>query len=324
MYSKTKASILFMGTPGFAVPCLQQLHQQGHWIVGVVTQPDRPQGRKKQLLPTPVKSKSLELGLPVYQPSSIKSTEVLDEIARLQPDLVVTAAYGQILPEALLSLPPFGCINVHASLLPKYRGGAPIHHAIMNGEKTSGVTIMYMERGLDTGDMINQAQISISRQDTVGDLFDRLSWLGAELLSSTLPTLLDGSASAIPQNHSEATYAPNIKKEDEQINWARSSEEIYNQVRGMNPWPGAYTLWDGKRLKIWKCLDPLQHTSASVTDSLPGTVLTVMEKGMEIRTGDGSIWVSELQPSGKKAMTAAQFYRGKPATPGTRFGGQHE
>lgn len=324
MYSKSNMNIVFMGTPDFAVPSLQALLNHEYQVSAVVTQPDKPQGRKKVLLPTPVKSKAMEAELSVLQPVKIKSAEAIEQLKSLKPDLIVTAAYGQILPIEILSIPRLGCINVHASLLPKYRGGAPIHHAIIRGERYTGVTIMYMEEGLDTGDMISQSQLEITRNDTVGSVFDKLAQQGAELLVKTLPKLMDQTVQAQPQEHSQASYAPNIKKQDEMIEWSQTSEQIYDHVRGLNPSPVAYTLWNDQRLKVWMCLDPKQEGNRPIHQGSPGTVLNSTEKGIEVKTGDGSIWIHELQPSGKKRMQAEQFHRGTQIAEGTKLGGNNE
>ncbi|CAM3352629.1 methionyl-tRNA formyltransferase [Marinicrinis lubricantis] len=322
MTKQMAANILFMGTPDFAVPCLEALLHEGYSIKAVVTQPDRPKGRKKVLTPPPVKEVALKHGLPVLQPEKVK--HALDEIAALEPDLIVTAAYGQILPKALLDLPRLGAINVHASLLPKYRGAAPIQYAIMNGDSVTGVTIMYMEEGLDTGDMISKVEIPIGREDDAGTMFDVLSHAGAKLLMDTLPGLLSGSLQAEPQNDEEATYAKTIKREDERIDWTRTSNEIYNHVRALSPWPGAFTTWNGEVFKIWSADDPEKTTAAGDdTKSAPGTVLQAAEGILTVRTGDGALRLKEIQPAGKKRMNVESFLTGKGIQTGTLLGG-HE
>lgn len=309
--------IVFMGTPDFAVPSLQALLESGREVVGVVTQPDRPVGRKRILTPTPVKVEAEKHGIPVLQPERLRRPEAVAELKALQPDLIVTAAYGQILPKSVLELPKHGCINIHASLLPKYRGGAPIHHAVMNGDPVTGVTIMYMAEGLDTGDMISRVEVPITDEDTTGTMFDKLSLAGAQLLKDTLPDLLEGRIQAVPQQDADAVYSPNITREQEQIDWSLPALNIWNQVRGLHPRPGAYTLWNGDVLKIWTCAKPDMTVQ---TAAKPGTVLHVSEQGIQIAAGAGILTVTGLQPAGKKAMDAAQFARGGQLAAGTVLG----
>ncbi|UQZ87250.1 Methionyl-tRNA formyltransferase [Paenibacillus konkukensis] len=311
--------IVFMGTPDFAVPSLQTLLEyDGAQVVGVVTQPDRPVGRKRILTPTPVKVEAQKHGIPVLQPERLRRPEAVELVKELKPDLIVTAAYGQILPKSVLDIPPYGCINIHASLLPKYRGGAPIHHAVMNGDEVAGVTIMYMAEGLDTGDMLTRVEVAIEDTDTTGTMFDKLSVAGAELLKRTLPELASGRIQAEPQNEAEAVYSPNITREQEQIDWNKSAVAIWNQVRGLNPRPGAYTLWNGDVLKVWSCLKP--EAGAENAAAAPGTVLSADERGIVVAAGAGAVTITELQPAGKKAMDAAQFVRGGQLKAGTVLG----
>lgn len=310
-------NIVFMGTPDFAVPSLQLLVREGYNVVAVVTQPDRPKGRKRVLTPPPVKVEAEKLGIPVLQPEKLRAADSVEQLRAYAPDLIVTAAYGQILPKSVLSMPRLGCINIHASLLPKYRGGAPIHYSVMNGDEKTGVTIMYMAEGLDTGDIISKVEVPIGMEDTTGLLFEKLSVAGAELLSTTLPDLIEGRVQAIPQNEDEAVYSPNIKREDELIDWNKSALQIYNQVRGLNPWPIAFTTWNGEVLKVWKCASELKGSSKGAS---PGTVLAVSEQGVDVATGDGVLRITELQPAGKKAMDAASFARGGQMTEGTVLG----
>ncbi|CAM3256342.1 methionyl-tRNA formyltransferase [Brevibacillus invocatus] len=298
--------ILFMGTPDFAVSSLDALIKAGFNVIGVVTQPDRPVGRKQVLTPPPVKEAALRHGLQVLQPEKIKTEEALVEVLSLSPDLIVTAAYGQILPKKLLEAPKFGCINVHASLLPKYRGGAPIHKCIVEGEKESGVTIMYMVEALDAGDMLSKVVVPIEERDTVGTLHDKLAAAGSALLIETIPALLAGELTAEVQDHDAATIAPNIKRTDEQIDWARSAEQIYNQVRGLNPWPVAFTKYQGKVWKIWW----VEKVVDAAVDRQPGTILARDEDGLIIACGSGAVKITELQPEGKKRMSALDFLRG--------------
>jgi methionyl-tRNA formyltransferase len=306
-----------MGTPDFAVPSLRVLLEEKEQVevIGVVTQPDRPKGRKKVLTPPPVKVEALNHDLPVFQPQKLRSGEGIRQVLELQPDLIVTAAYGQILPEPVLEAPKYGCINVHASLLPKYRGGAPIHHAIINGEKETGVTIMYMVKALDAGDMLLQRAIPITSEDNVGTMHDKLANLGAELLKEVLPSILDGTVQAVPQDDEQATFAPNITREDEKIDWKRSARELDCQIRGLCPWPVAYTMWKGKPFKIWKASVVNEETQDE-----PGTVIRLDADGIVVATGNGMLRLTEVQPSGKKPMSAKQFINGRQMKAGDRFG----
>ncbi|MEK3863639.1 methionyl-tRNA formyltransferase [Paenibacillus sp. FSL H7-0716] len=309
--------IVFMGTPAFAVPSLQMLVDEGYEVVAVITQPDRPQGRKKILAPSPVKEAALALGLPVLQPERMRRPEAVAELAAYEPDLIVTAAYGQILPKAVLELPRNGCVNVHGSLLPKYRGGAPIQRSIINGEKVTGVTLMYMAEGLDTGDMISRVEVAIEDEDTSGILFEKLSLAGRDLLKSEMPRLVSGKVQAVQQDDSEATYAPNLNREDERLDWNASSRDNYNRIRGLVPFSGAFTFWNGETFKAWASKLP---EAQKASDSAPGTVLSVTEQGVEVKTGDGSLLLTTVQPAGKKAMSAADFSRGAVMKPGTVLG----
>jgi methionyl-tRNA formyltransferase len=313
----SKARVLFMGTPDFAVPSLRLLLEEKDQVevIGVVTQPDRPKGRKKVLTPPPVKVEAIKHDLPVFQPQKLRSEEAIRQVLELQPDLIVTAAYGQILPEPVLNAPKYGCINVHASLLPKYRGGAPIHHAIINGEKETGVTIMYMVKALDAGDMLLQRAIPITSGDNVGTMHDKLANLGAELLKEVLPSILDGTVQAVPQDDEQATFAPNITREDEKIDWERTAQELDCQIRGLCPWPVAYTLWKGKPFKIWKASVVNEETQGE-----PGTVIRLDADGIVVATGKGLLRLTEVQPSGKKPMPARQFINGRQMKAGDRFG----
>ncbi len=309
-------NIIFMGTPDFSVPVLEQLIRDGYHIQAVVTQPDRPKGRKKILTPPPVKTTAVNEGIPVLQPEKVRDPGVIQNILSYEPDVVITAAYGQILPESLLTTPPMGCINVHASLLPAYRGGAPIHQAIIDGKEETGVTLMYMVKALDAGDMLAQVSVPIDETDTVGDLHDKLSHAGAQLLSDTLPKIKQGDVTPVPQDEAAVTYAPNIKREDEVIDWHRPGQAIYDQVRGMNPFPVAYTKLNGRVLKIWVA-EKVSCESASE----PGTVIDIESDGFVVQTGDATgIKVTKCQPSGKKRMSAARFLNGTDLTKGTRLG----
>ncbi|MCM3110201.1 methionyl-tRNA formyltransferase [Lederbergia lenta] len=310
--------VIFMGTPDFSVLVLRRLITEGFDVIAVVTQPDRPVGRKRILTPPPVKVEAEQHNIPVFQPEKIRLPEETEKILALEPDLIVTAAYGQILPAAILEVPKLGCINVHASLLPELRGGAPIHYAILEGKKKTGITIMYMVEKLDAGDIISQKEIPITEEDDVGTLFAKLSETGADLLAATLPELIAGKIIAQPQNHDEATYAYNIKREQEKINWNDSGEVIFNQIRGLRPWPIAYTTLNGQVLKIWKA----EKVALSSTME-PGRIAEVLEDGFIISTGNQiGIKVLELQPAGKKKMSVEQYLRGAGAeiSAGLRIG----
>lgn len=305
-----------MGTPDFSVPVLDMLVEQGYSIVGVVTQPDRPKGRKRVMTPPPVKVAAERLGLPVLQPEKVKDSEQLQPILDLQPDLIVTAAFGQILPKQLLDAPKHGCINVHASLLPELRGGAPIHYSILQGKKETGITIMYMVEKLDAGDILTQSVVPIEERDNTGSLHDKLSVSGSELLKETLPKLLNGEISPVKQNDSEATFAPNIKREQEKIDWTKSGEEIYNHIRGLHPWPVAFTHYEGKVMKIW-----WGEKIESTSDANPGTVLYTDSDGPVVATGNSTaIKLTDIQPAGKKRMTSAQYLQGRTFEKNERFG----
>jgi methionyl-tRNA formyltransferase len=310
--------IVFMGTPDFAVPCLEALLNAGYTVCGVVTQPDRPKGRKREMTPPPVKVIALANGIPVYQPESLKEQGAIEPIRAWQPDLIVTAAFGQILPVELLQLPVNRCINVHASLLPKYRGGAPIQHSIIDGESESGVTIMYMERGLDTGDMLAQSKVEITEFDDNGTMHQKLSLCGAQLLLDMLPKLLRGELHPVPQDHEKASYAKNISRADERINWNHTSSQIWNRVRGLHPWPIAFSMIQEEVFKIWQA-EQIDDTSIEFSDVVPGTIIRCDETGIVVRTGDGVISLKVIQPAGKKAMPASEYVRGRHVQPGTIF-----
>lgn len=298
--------IIFMGTPDFSVPVLQRVLADGYDVIAVVTQPDRPVGRKKVLTAPPVKVEAIKHNIPVYQPEKIREREELDKILALKPDLIITAAFGQILPKELLDAPKLGCINVHASLLPELRGGAPIHYSILEGKKKTGITIMYMAEKLDAGDILTQVEVPIEEKDNVGTLHDKLSVAGSDLLSQTLPKLIHGELIGIPQDHSKATFASNIKREQEKIDWSQSGEQIYNKIRGLNPWPVAYTTLQNNVLKVWKA-----EKVESMVQANPGEIIRLDEDGFVVKTGDHiAIKVTEMQPSGKKKMTSFDYLRG--------------
>jgi methionyl-tRNA formyltransferase len=298
--------ILFMGTPDFSVPVLRRIIEEGYEVIGVVTQPDRPVGRKKVLTPPPVKVEALKHGIPVYQPEKIRQLEEAERIISLNPDLIITAAFGQILPKEILEAPQHGCINVHASLLPELRGGAPIHYALIQGKKKTGITIMYMVEKLDAGDILTQVEVEITEEDNVGSLHNKLSVAGAALLSETLPKLLAGKLTPAPQNNDEATFAYNIKRDQEKIDWSKTGEEIYNHIRGLNPWPVAFTTLDGQTLKLWRT-----EKVKGVMSEVPGTIIKNDPDGIIVSTGnETAIKIKELQPAGKTKMASEEFYRG--------------
>lgn len=308
--------IVFMGTPDFSVPVLRQIITDGHEVVGVVTQPDRPVGRKKVMTAPPVKIEAEKHGIPVLQPLRIREQVEYEKVLALQPDLIVTAAFGQILPKEILEAPKYGCINVHASLLPELRGGAPIHYSIIQGKEKTGITIMYMVEKLDAGDILTQVEVPITERETVGTLHDKLSEAGAALLSQTLPLLLEGKLTPVPQREEEATFAYNIKREQEKIDWTQPGETIYNQIRGMHPWPVAYTTLNGQVIKVW-----WGEKIATSEEREPGTVLALETDGVVIATGNTTaIKITDLQPAGKKRMDGSQFVRGTQIEIGMKAG----
>ena len=304
-----------MGTPDFSVGALKALAENGYEIAGVVTQPDKPRGRGKASSMTPVKEAALELGLTVYQPSRVREQSFMDTVRALNPDVIVVSAFGQIIPKALLELPRYGCVNIHASLLPKYRGAAPIQWAVMDGEPISGVTIMQMDEGLDTGDMLAKTEVPLEPDETGGSLFDKLSRAGAELLIRTLPALEQGTLTPEKQPlESPTAYARMIRKEDGRIDWNLEAEAIERRIRGLNPWPSAYTELTGKILKIWRA-EVLPKESGQT----PGTVTEAGKGGFCVQTGKGVLRLLEVQLEGKKRMDAQAFLRGFHAAPGMKL-----
>lgn len=304
-----KDRIVFMGTASFSKEVLEMLIRNEYHIVGVVTQPDRYVGRKKILTMPDVKVVALEHQIPVIQPLHIKND--YQDILDLKPDLIITAAYGQIVPEAILKAPKKGCINVHASLLPKYRGGAPVHYAIMNGDKETGVTIMYMEKKMDSGNIISQKATPILYEDTVSILYDRLSLLGASLLEETLPSILDGTNESRKQDESLVTYSPTLSREDERIDWNKKVHEVYNKVRGTNSWPGSYTTYLGKTVKIWagkehQCENAMTHHGHQKN----GTIVKIFKDAIGVKVEDGIYLITELQLEGKKRMLVKDYLNG--------------
>jgi methionyl-tRNA formyltransferase len=311
-------TIVFMGTAEFAVPTLRILHEHGYAIQAVVTQPDRPKGRGQQVIPPPVKVLAEQHQIPVLQPEKIRAPEVQHQLQTLAPDVVVVVAYGQILPKAILQIPKLGCINVHASLLPKYRGAAPIQWALIRGEHETGVTTMFMDAGMDTGDILLQQPVAIAAEETAGTLREKLSEVGAALLLETLQRLAQGAITPIPQPHEAATYAPLLQKEDGRIVWQESARHIVDRVRGCFPWPGAYTFWQGKMIKLLKVttVPDIENVSALV----PGTIVALTSEGPIIATSDGYIRLLEIQPENKNPMRCSDFCRGYHLAVGDKFG----
>ena len=307
--------IVFMGTPEFAVPSLRALLDNGYEVVGAITQPDRPAGRGHKLTPCPVKLLAQERGVPVHQFEKIKAQEGVDCLRTLKPDLVVTAAFGQLLSREILEIPQYGTVNVHASLLPKYRGSAPINWCILSGEKVAGVTTMLTDVGMDTGDMLLKAQTDIGELETAGELTQRLSEIGAKLLIDTLKFYPHGGLKSVPQNAAEASYQPMLTKEMGRIDWTKSAEEISRQVRGLNPWPCAYTENGDGRLKIY-----LARPCDAEGDAEPGTVtVSSAKEGLKIACGDGWLEVLEMQAPNAKRMSAKAYLQGKRIEIGTKF-----
>jgi len=306
--------VVFMGTPDFAVPCLEALTKY-HDVIAVFTQPDRPRGRGQKLAPSPVKAFSEKAHLSVYQPPKIKTDEAESLLERLQPDFIAVVAFGQILSKRILRAPRLGCINVHASLLPRYRGAAPLHWAILNGEKESGVTTMFMDEGLDTGDMILKRSVKITDDMNTGELHDILMKSGAELLLQTTELIANGKAPREKQDDAQASYAPLLKKNVEKIDWRQDAAQIHNKIRGLNPWPGAYCLFRGQNLKLWRSrVNALDNVSGDA-----GTVLEITPDGFTVAAGRGAVELFELQPAGKRRMTAKEYIRGHGLRAGDRL-----
>ena len=302
--------LVFMGTPAFAVPSLEGLAEAGHQLAGVFSQPDKPVGRHhNKLQPTPVKERALARGIPVYQPETLRDGTALSILQELAPELIVVAAYGRFLPDEILNLPPRGCINVHSSLLPKYRGSAPINWAILNGESETGVTIQRMVREMDAGDIILQQSTPIHQSETAGMLYGRLAELGGKLVVEAVAQIEAGTARYTPQDHAKATPAPMLSKALSPVDWTRSAQEIYNQIRGLDPWPGASTdVISGEPIKLWGGQVVEKHT-----DALPGALAAADKNGIDVACGDGNVLrILELQPPGKKKMTAAAYLAGHP------------
>lgn len=325
--------IVFMGTPDFSVTSLKYLYKNEQInIKAVVTQPDRPRGRGQKLKPSPVKAAALSYNLKVLQSDNVNKDQFIKKLNSLSPDAIVVVAFGQKLGDDILNMTKYGCINLHASLLPEYRGAGPIHQVIIDGRKKTGVTTMYMDQGWDTGDIIYKKEVKIEYEDTVGKLHDKLAEVGADLLVETLVDIEKGNAPRLKQDEEEATYAYKIKKDKGKIDWSKGKEEIYNLVRGVNPWPGAYTYYNGKLLKIWSLsvvdenhLKNITEKAGSFTENVdlkkPGKIITANENdGLIVKTGDGAVKIEKLQLSGKKRMTFKDFIHGYNMNKGEKLG----
>ncbi|WP_196602273.1 methionyl-tRNA formyltransferase [Pectinatus frisingensis] len=301
----TKLRAIFMGTPDFAVPCLAELNKLST-IIAVITQPDKKRGRGQKFTPSPVKTFALEHSLPVLQPAKVKDTNFVEKLRELNPDIIIVVAFGQILSQAILDIPPKGCINVHASLLPAYRGAAPIHWSIIRGETLTGVTTMYMDAGLDTGDIILKQSTEISSEMTTNQLHDKLMAIGADLLAKTIKLVQQNNVPRKKQNDSLSSYSPMLNDANCKIDWQKSAQEIHNLVRGLNSWPVAFTFFNGQKIKIWRTA----LSSTDIKDSSPGEIIKITHDGFIIATGNGSIKILELQAPNKKRMTAAAYING--------------
>jgi methionyl-tRNA formyltransferase len=307
-------NIIFMGTPEFALPTLKSLHQSSHSILAVITQPDRPKGRGQKLLVSPIKQYALDSNLLVLQPKTVNDSEFIESLKQNRPDIIIVVAFGQILSDTFLKIPKQFCINLHSSLLPKYRGAAPIHRAILNGEKKSGVTTIIMDKGMDTGDILLIQETPIHETDTAQTLHDTLSKMGGALVLETLKRLAENTLLPIQQDHSQVTYATKLKKEEGLIHWDQSAITLSNKVRGLNPWPGTYTLLNKKRLRILKV-----QIGEGSPDDTPGKVARVTDIGIEVGTGQGRLIITELQPAGKKSMPTKNYLAGHKVERGTLF-----
>lgn len=305
-----------MGTPEFAVPSLDMLLKEGYDVVAVVTQPDKPKGRGNKMALPPVKEYALKHGIEVLQPEKVKTEEFACAIRKINPDLLVTAAYGKILPKSVLDIPQFGCINVHGSLLPKYRGAAPIQWSIINGEEKTGITTMFTDVGMDTGDMLLKGELEITEDMTGGELHDRLSLLGAEVLKKTLDKLKDGTIERVRQSDTEATYACMMTKDTGLIDWTKSSKEVHNLVRGTNPWPGAYTYYKGQKMKIWMT----SVISGDKHGLKPGTICKASRDGIDIACGEGKLNIKEVQFESCRRMCVEDYICGHKMDEGEMLG----
>ncbi len=306
--------IIYMGTPDFAVPALEAIIEAGHEVLLVVTQPDRPKGRGKELAISPVKECALKHGLNVFQPEKIKTPDAVEELRKYDADIYVVAAFGQLLSQEILDIPKFGCVNIHASLLPKYRGAAPIQQSIIDGERESGVTIMQMALGMDTGDILVAEALKIEDDDTGGSLFDKLSDLGGKLIVKALPMIENGEITPVPQDEEKATKCGKITKDMGRIRWDMSAKQISDLVRGLNPWPSSFTTFNGKTLKVWRAKALNEAVSGN-----PGTVKEVKKESFFVNTGDGVLEVFEVQLEGKKRMSVKDFLLGYDIKTGDSF-----
>ena len=307
--------IVFMGTPTFASIILEGLFEDGWNVVGAVTQPDRPRGRGRKVSTPPVSHVAQAHGILVLQPKKIKDGVFLEDLTDLRPDMMVVAAYGRILPRDVLSLPPLGCYNVHASLLPAYRGPAPVRWAIINGEETTGITIFRMDEGMDTGDPFVFDSLEIGPDETAGMLTERLARLAARIITPALRDIVEGKACFVPQEHDKATVVPILKKGDGRIDWSLSAESIRNRIRGLDPWPGAFTFWRGKRLRLWEA-----EAKDAGSAGKPGDVLSVDGEGVTVRAGEGTLRLKSVQLEGGRRMRVEEFLRGHKMTPGENLG----
>lgn len=305
-----------MGTPDFAVPSLDALLRSEETVVGVVTQPDKPKGRGHEMTFSPIKQGALGAGVPILQPAKMKDPAFLEALKAWQADLIAVAAFGRILPQVILDLPPKGCVNVHASLLPKYRGAGPIQWAIINGERETGITTMLMDAGMDTGAILLQERVPIEPDDTAGTLSAKLAAVGGRLLVETIRQLKAGTLKAQPQDHSQATMAPLLQKEDGLIDWKLSAVQIANRVRGLSPWPGAFTFADQERWTIWRAR---AFPEASAHDAPPGTIIAATKEALHVATGAGTLAIMELQPANSRRMTVQQYLAGHRLTPGLQL-----
>lgn len=306
--------VIFMGTPDFAVGTLEEIIKAGHEVALVVTQPDKPKGRGNAVQFTPVKECAIAHDIPVFAPKKIRESDNIEYLRKFEPDIIIVAAFGQILPKAILDMPKYGCVNVHASLLPKYRGAAPIQWAVINGDEVSGVTTMRMNEGLDTGDMIAKRELRLAEDETGGSLFDKLADLGAKLCVETMEMIENGTAVYTPQDSEAATHTSMIRKEMGDISWNRSAVDIERLIRGLNPWPSAYTHLDGKTFKIWKA-----QIISEGTEYNPGCIVKVGKNELWVQTGEGILSLLEVQIEGKKRMDIGSFLRGYPVKEGDFF-----
>ena len=307
-------NIVFMGTPEFALPTLKALHHSSHSILSVITQPDKPKGRGQKLLVSPVKQVALDLNIPILQPKTVNASEFIDSLSQNQPDVFIVVAFGQILSEPFLKIPKQFCINLHSSLLPEYRGAAPIHRSILNGDTRTGVTTMIMDKGMDTGDILLMQETPIHETDNAQTLHDTLAEMGGALVLETLRRLEENTLLPTPQDNSHATYAAKLKKEEGLVKWEQSAAALWNQVRGLTPWPGTYTWLNKERLRILKA-----QVTGGASDDNPGQVMRVTDMGIEVGTGQGRLIITELQPEGKKSMSAKSFLAGYKIERGTLF-----